>query len=123
MTNFEILRFLVQDADYHNVHSHRQLLRAQFPDEDFTDQRIDNLRTIIIRSKAIVSDSRVVKYRREIKVISVDKSFKNPGGAKKAGEPKITDSYLTSEPPPVVRMIGQVKQFDQLLRDCRGSYV
>lgn len=64
----------------------------------------------------MVAKSKFTEGKKAFKVISIDPSYITYAVARPPTTPgKITDSYIRSEPPEVVRMILLVQQFNRLI--------
>lgn len=116
-TNYDFIKYLIQDGGYHDCASHMALLQKAFPKSEITIKHIRSLRTQISTSTLVKYDFKIAKSRQKaIRVISVDPRYKVHAVARPAERrEKITDSYIRSEPPEVVRHILLVQQFNQLL--------
>ncbi|MDP8748801.1 hypothetical protein QZQ38_10200 [Serratia marcescens] len=90
------------------------MLKSQFP--EITENHIKSLRSAIQRSPLVVAKSKFTEGKKAFKVISIDPSYITYARARPPTTPgKITDSYIRSEPPEVVRMILLVQQFNRLI--------
>lgn len=80
-------------------------------------KRTRTLRAAMVKSCFVKCEwAHVGKGEKSIKVVSVDPRFGDYARAKPKGvQQKITDSYLRSEPPEVVRQMLLVQQFNKLL--------
>jgi len=115
--NYDFLQFLVKDAGYYDVAGHIEVLQKAFPWSNIDIKIIRTLRRQISESNHVVCDSYIARSRQKaLKVISVDPRYKihSKTPSEKLRD-KITDSYIRSEPPAVVRQILLVQQFNQLL--------
>ncbi|CAI2426119.1 Uncharacterised protein [Serratia liquefaciens] len=117
MTNYEILQYLIADGGFYIRDEHITLLRKAFPDENITPSRISALRCSITQSKYVTAEIVYIRSNiRTLKVLAVDPQYQTYARARpKESFQKITDSYLRSEPPEVVRHILLVQQFNKLL--------
>lgn len=114
MTNYEMLQFLIEDGGWYTAAGHFDLLKSKFP--EITENHIKSLRSAIQRSPLVVSKSKFAEGKKAFKVVSIDPSYITYARARPPTTPgKITDSYIRSEPPEVVRMILLVQQFNQLI--------
>ncbi|MEX5769107.1 hypothetical protein AB4Y55_25510 [Serratia nematodiphila] len=114
MTNYEMLQLLIVDGGYYTAVGHFDFLKSKFP--EITDNHIKSLRSAIQRSPLVVAKSKFSEGKKAFKVISIDPSYITYARARPPTTPgKITDSYIRSEPPEVVKMILLVQQFNQLL--------
>ncbi|MEX3170755.1 hypothetical protein AB4M04_01485 [Serratia quinivorans] len=117
MTNCELLKHLVKDGGSYTCSELRTHLNAVFPGENIDVNRTRTLRAAMVNSCFVKCEwAHVGKGEKSIKVVSVDPRFGDYARAKPKGvQQKITDSYLRSEPPEVVRHILLVQQFNKLL--------
>ncbi|MEL7882103.1 hypothetical protein [Serratia marcescens] len=114
MTNYEMLQLLIDDGGYYTAVGHFDFLKSKFP--EITENHIKSLRSAIQRSPLVVSKSKFTEGKKAFRVISIDPSYITYARARPPTTPgKITDSYIRSEPPEVVKMILLVQQFNQLL--------
>ncbi len=114
MTNYEMLQLLIDDGGYYTAVGHFDFLKSKFP--EITENHIKSLRSAIQRSPLVVSKSKFSEGKKAFRVISIDPSYITYARARPPTTPgKITDSYIRSEPPEVVKMILLVQQFNQLL--------
>lgn len=121
MTNYDLLVFLATKKAYYNYQGHLKLLQKAFPKENITIKDVRSMRSSMAASPLIETRSKIVNRIKAVRVISVDPKYQKYA-QERGREPKpcSLDSYLASEPAPVVRVLMQVRQFNQLLRDCRG---
>lgn len=114
MTNYEMLQLLIDDGGYYTAVGHFDLLKTKFP--EITENHIKSLRSAIQRSPLVVAKSKFTEGKKAFRVISIDPSYITYARARPSTTPgKITDSYIRSEPPEVVKMILLVQQFNQLI--------
>ncbi|WEE06779.1 hypothetical protein PXW05_10320 [Serratia marcescens] len=114
MTNYEMLQLLIDDGGYYTAVGHFDLLKTKFP--EITENHIKSLRSAIQRSPLVVAKSKFTEGKKAFRVISIDPSYITYARARPPTTPgKITDSYIRSEPPEVVKMILLVQQFNQLI--------
>ncbi len=114
MTNYEMLQLLIDDGGYYTAVGHFDLLKTKFP--EITENHIKSLRSAIQRSPLVVSKSKFTEGKKAFRVISIDPSYITYARARPPTTPgKITDSYIRSEPPEVVKMILLVQKFNQLI--------
>lgn len=114
MTNYEMLQLLIDDGGYYTAVGHFDFLKSKF--HEITENHIKSLRSAIQRSPLVVSKSKFTEGKKAFRVISIDPSYITYARARPPTTPgKITDSYIRSEPPEVVKMILLVQQFNQLL--------
>ncbi|WP_182074822.1 MULTISPECIES: hypothetical protein [unclassified Serratia (in: enterobacteria)] len=117
MTNYDLILFLIADGGFYIRDEHIAMLQKKFPDEGITPERISNLRFSLTSSPYVQCDIIYVKANvRALKVLSVDPLYQRYARKKPRGAiAKLTDSYLLSEPPEVVRRIQLMQLFNQLL--------
>ncbi|WP_288399727.1 hypothetical protein [uncultured Serratia sp.] len=114
MTNYEMLQLLIEDGGWYTAAGHFDLLKTKFP--EITENHIKSLRSAIQRSPLVVAKSKFTEGKKAFRVFSIDPSYITYARARPPTTPdKITDSYIRSEPPEVVKMILLVQQFNQLL--------
>ncbi|HGE8501501.1 hypothetical protein ACYZFV_01370 [Serratia ureilytica] len=114
MTNYEMLQLLIADEGWYTPMGHFDLLKSTFP--ELTENHIKSLRSAIQNSPLVVAKCKIIEGKKAYKVISVDPSYNTYARARPPTTPgKITDSYIRSEPPEVVKMILLVQQFNQLI--------
>ncbi|WP_182074826.1 MULTISPECIES: hypothetical protein [unclassified Serratia (in: enterobacteria)] len=117
MTNYDLIHFLIADGGFYIRDEHIAMLQKKFPDEGITPERISNLRFSLTSSPYVKCEITFVKANvRALKVLSVDPLYQRYARKKPRGAiAKLTDSYLLSEPPEVVRRIQLMQLFNQLL--------
>lgn len=121
MTNYDLLVFLATKKSYYSCQGHFRLLQKTFPKENVTMKDVRSMRSSMASSPLIETRSKIVNGLKVFRVLSVDPQYQNYArerGREKA--PRSFDSYLASEPAPVVRSILLMQQFDKLLRGCNG---
>ncbi|HGM4943637.1 TPA: hypothetical protein ACKPW5_003101 [Serratia marcescens] len=116
-TNYDFMKFLIKDGGYYDCAGHMEILVKAFPKSEITIKHIRSLRTQICSSTLVKYDFTIAKSRQKaMRVISVDPRYQVHAVARPAERrEKITDSYIRSEPPEVVRHILLVQQFNKLL--------
>ncbi|MGB8666127.1 MAG: hypothetical protein WCD24_15465, partial [Serratia inhibens] len=113
----DFMKFLIQDGGYYDCAGHMALLAKAFPKTEITIKRIRSLRKQICSSSIVKYDFIIAKSRQKaMRVIFVDPRYEIHAISRPAGRrEKITDSYIRSEPPEVVRQMLLVQQFNKLL--------
>ncbi|HHL0958880.1 TPA: hypothetical protein ACQVH3_003627 [Serratia marcescens] len=123
MTNYQLLCFLQEDGGFYNVKEHIELLKSKFPDLEFDDRDIKNLRNIITRSTSIQFEKKWEEKSMKLRVVYVAPKYAKYskaaiGVGRKRAAPKWT--YLEGEHQETVNAILNRQTFDRLLRGCCG---